>query len=301
MTIAELHGKLAPDRPMGVHEGMEDLLTSDVFGSMKYAGWNYGFLEWFLKAEPAPITPSPPPIKDFLLKDEITAIDYAFWPTLRNKREPDLAMLFSFALESPMLVLVESKYFSGTSDWDCNEEVSTYGLTGNQIADQVKGLSQMSDLELMKWFGPSHRFEHSNEGLKITRIHLFITTHASLPVQDYEYSKKHIKVSWPINSYWLSWSSLARCLEGNAQSVHKGTDALIGDLQLLLKKKGLVPFDGFKADALNISRTEGSFWVEKWWTTPPLETSEYESFWHKAFWQIDDIGPLPKGPFWKVR
>ncbi len=37
MTIAELHGKLAPGRPAG-YEYMEDLLTSDVFGTMRYAG-----------------------------------------------------------------------------------------------------------------------------------------------------------------------------------------------------------------------------------------------------------------------
>ena len=46
MTIAELHGKLSPERPQGVNERMEDLLTSDVFGTMKYAGWENGFIDW---------------------------------------------------------------------------------------------------------------------------------------------------------------------------------------------------------------------------------------------------------------
>ena len=46
MTIAELHGKLSPDRPDRCNDRMEDLLLSDVFGTMKYAGWENGFLDW---------------------------------------------------------------------------------------------------------------------------------------------------------------------------------------------------------------------------------------------------------------
>jgi len=51
MTIAELHGKLNPERPAGAHERMEDLLTSDVFGTMKYVGWQYGFMNWLRSAQ----------------------------------------------------------------------------------------------------------------------------------------------------------------------------------------------------------------------------------------------------------
>ena len=54
MTIAELHGKLSPNRPNGCNDRMEDLLTSDVFSTMKYAGWQCGFLDW-LKSSIDPI------------------------------------------------------------------------------------------------------------------------------------------------------------------------------------------------------------------------------------------------------
>ena len=39
MTIAELHGKISPHRSQVLHDRVEDLLTSDIFGSMKYARW----------------------------------------------------------------------------------------------------------------------------------------------------------------------------------------------------------------------------------------------------------------------
>ncbi len=55
MTIAELHGKLSSSNPNGVNDRMEDLLTSDVFGAMKYAGWENGFIDWLLKSIPGPI------------------------------------------------------------------------------------------------------------------------------------------------------------------------------------------------------------------------------------------------------
>lgn len=45
MTIAELHNKLPYNDPAALHERLEDLLTSDVFGTMKYVGGQYGSLD----------------------------------------------------------------------------------------------------------------------------------------------------------------------------------------------------------------------------------------------------------------
>jgi hypothetical protein len=92
MTIAELHGKLAEGRTTG-YEYMEDLLTSNLFGTMRYAGWECGFLDWLLRAEPAPVEPHPPPIASVLPGSGLVDIQYRFWPRLTNGREPDLALL----------------------------------------------------------------------------------------------------------------------------------------------------------------------------------------------------------------
>lgn len=299
MTIAELHGKLSADRPDGVHERMEDLLTSDVFGTMKYAGWEHGFLDWLLKSEPAPVDPQPPPIEDLLYQGNITSVEYSFWPKLRNKCEPDLALLFCFGSGDFLLILLEAKYFSGTSDRESNEKSDPFGRTGNQIADQVRGVSDMTKQELLNWFQASADIRQSDGKFKFQKIHLFITMHSILPVYDYEYSTQHLGGSWPIHSYWLSWISLAESLKVHLDQTSPGLASLITDLYALLRRKGLVPFRGFRMYPWDIYQQNPSFWFESWWASEPLQLNKYLSFWYQILWQTRPIGFLPNGSFWK--
>ena len=279
MTIAELHGKLAPDKPNGVHDRMEDLLTSDVFGTMKYTGWQHGFLDWLLLAEPAPIEPAPPPISTYLVPERTTQVGYRFWPTLRNKREADVGLLFCFEERDPLLILIEAKYKSGTSDWEGEEQSDPYGLTGNQIADQVRGLSQMTSHELLDLFQSASAIRELNGSSSIQKLHLFVTMHTVLPVGDYELSKKKLSGPWPLPAYWLSWTSLAECLRDHLHASDRWVRELIGDLYRLLHRKALVPFTGFNMEPWHSSSSQSSFWREDWWSYPPLVVGEYESFW----------------------
>ena len=299
MTIAELHGKLAPDRPSGVHERMEDLLTSDVFSAMKYAGWEHGFLDWLLEAEPAPVEPSAPPIGVYFSQAKITDVQYSFWPKLKNNREPDVALLFCFDSQDLLLVLVEAKYLSGTRDWEGDEEINPFGLTGNQIADQVQGFKDMGREEFLNWFQSSKAIRQSEANGKFQKIHLFITMHSVLPVHDYEYSMQHLGASWPIHSYWLSWISLAGSLRVNLDQTSTGLASLITDLYALLQRKGLVPFRGFRMHPWGIYQQNPSFWLESWWASEPVDLYEYSTFWHEILWQTRPIGFVPNGSFWK--
>jgi hypothetical protein len=298
VTIAELHGKLATDSPSGVHERMEDLLTSDVFGTMKYAGYQHGFLDWLLKAKPAPIQPSPPKIEGYFSHGRITRVEYRFWPKLKNKREPDLALLFCFDSESALLILIEAKYFSGTSDWDVDEETNPYGITGSQIADQVRGLDEMSKEEVLQWFESSNAIQDAD--LKeIQKIHLFITMHTLLPSSDYESSTKQFAGSWPVDSYWVSWTSLAGCLRPHLRQPAQGIAELLKDLYALLSRKDLIPFRGFKMDPWYIDLQNPNFWHEKWWSLQPLLLNEYRFFWDETVWQTRPIEISSNGSFWK--
>jgi hypothetical protein len=276
MTIAELHGKLAPD---SAHERMEDLLTSDVFGTMKYAGWEYGFLDWLLKAEPAPIEPVPPPISTWFSLDTIIDVEFSFWPKLKNGREPDLALLFQFDTEDPLLVLIEAKYFSGTSDWEEADSVVATELTGNQIADQVLGLRSMSEKECLEWFQSSTNVGEPAAPRGLRRIHLFVTMHTNLPTYSYELSTRKLVGPWPIPAYWLPWTSLAECLEKYLPHPDKGRAALLDDLCKLLGRKELTPFHGFNMDPLQLDNATPSFWREQWWSFPPVPFNAYQTFW----------------------
>jgi hypothetical protein len=278
MTIAELHGKLNPERPQGVSERMEDLLTSDVFGTMKYAGWDKGFIEWINKAEVAPVSPTAPPISSLFGTGGVSQVYYKFWPILNNGREPDLALLVMLEKRSFLLVVVEAKYFSGTSDWDDEEWAEQHDLTGSQLTDQVLGLYKMSEKELLHWFDIEGKGHKPLQNHELTKIHLFITMNSVLPVLDYEKAIMKMKGTWPVYSYWLSWNSLSECIEKYLNQRIIGKRELLQDLYLLLQKKGLIPFSGFSMSPVEVRVDDASFWIESYWAFKHPGLPEYQSF-----------------------
>ena len=181
MTIAELHGKLSASSQNGAFERMEDLLTSDVFGTMKYVSWQNGFIDWLLKSEPAPIYSDIPLIQNYLVKAEIKSFEYSFWPRLKNNREPDLAICVVNKDSTILIVMIEAKYFSGMNDWDDDGLAGSLGLSGNQIADQIAGLHSISNDELNKWFPNLNKMGLLLSNTIIQKIHLLVTMHFCLP------------------------------------------------------------------------------------------------------------------------
>ena len=185
MTIAELHGKLAEGRAGG-YEYMEDLLTSDVFGTMRYAGWECGFLDWLLRAKAAPVDPFPPPIETMLRPSALLEIEVCFWPRLVNGREPDLALLLRYDSGPALLVLVEAKYLSGMSDYESDASEGEDVPTGDQVLDQVQGMEKMSPHELLEWF--EEDAAPPDEPTELRKMHLLVTAHPSLPAGVYKRS-----------------------------------------------------------------------------------------------------------------
>lgn len=298
MTIAELHGKLAPGQPSGVHERMEDLLTSDVFGTMKYAGWEHGFADWLLLAEPAPVEPPPPAISSYLTSGTIGAAGYRFWPRMANGRQPDVALLFEFAEEDPLLIVVEAKYMSGARDWSDDGERGRAGLTGNQIADQVRGLSEMTAQELGHWFEAAPAVGTLPAGTDARRVHLYVTTHAALPGRDYGQAHERLGSPWPLPAYWLSWTWLADCLSNHLEGPERCPRELIADLHRLLLRKGLAPFRGFRMEPWKGETKTASFWHEVWWALAPVDVGRYRSFWRDTWWAFFSIDPGPYTSSW---
>jgi len=256
MTIAELHGKLSPHRLNGCHDRMEDLLTSDVFGTMKYAGWQSGFMEWLRSA----IHPFDGSTASMILPkdDDIERLHYAFWPTLVNGREPDLLIGVECADGRIIQVMVEAKYLSGASDVALQDTEITCYYSGNQIADQVNNFPKA----LPDW---------SNKPIAAC-IHMYVTAHYSCPTDIYENAKTFIEKS-DIPLFWVNWQSLpAFLIVAREKSVTDGTRALLSDLLGLLRRKGLVPFAAYNDQTnSNFSHLVGrSFWSPSkadWWPT----------------------------------
>jgi hypothetical protein len=225
MMIAELKGKLSVDEGDSYLQTSEDALTSLVFGCMRYLDWQTGFFDWLCSVEPVQFNGQMPStaLPELLRGSDIAHVRYAFWPTLPNRREPDLALLIERRSGQGILVVVEAKNLSGTSDFELEGAADDYGRTGNQLADQINGMAVILLDVLAEWFSIH---ETSEIG---ARIHLFVTAHTRLPVADYKVAQVHIFSPTPVRAFWLSWTSLGRHLQPHGVGEDDGWAALVRD------------------------------------------------------------------------
>src|SRR5262249_39219398 len=95
-------------------EGMEDLLTSNTFGSMKYLPLDAALLP-FLSTAINPLNGS----RLSELMSGITRVVWQFWPQLAYADcipcEPDVALVLSDDIAPRLVLLIEAKYRSGKS------------------------------------------------------------------------------------------------------------------------------------------------------------------------------------------
>jgi len=267
MTIAELHGKLAPKRPGGFYERMEDLLTSDVFGTMKYAGWEQGFMDWLRSAQ-RPWESGKNAEELFPNNKDIKEVCYQFWPILRNGKEPDLLIEIHEKGGSIAAVMIEAKYLSGPSNFDIEGEFTVAEVSGDQIADQIN-------------YFPVSLGEANEKEINV-RNHIYITAHFMCPIETFRDSRKKIR-RHDVSYFWLNWQNLPAFLEEKIHKVDARTRSILADLLDLLKRKELVPFKGFQSSQLKHPSIfpEQSFWRDEWWSIPTIP----EIFKIKGFWR----------------
>lgn len=268
MTIAEIHGKLRVKSPGGVSERLEDLLTSDVFGTMKYVGYQTGFIDW-LRSVTSPIDNTM--AKDLLPVDsEIHQVHFDFWPTLQNRRKPDLVIGFETKRNEIVMVMIEAKYRSGPSDFEVDEKRQTIDQSGNQIADQVNNFPV--------------RFQKCKELPIVKRVHLYITAHFTCPTNIYNEAITHIEAH-DVVLFWLNWQSLIDYLQPHSIT-DRGKEEMIRDLVCLMRKKRLVLFRGFIQSPPSIIEDWAGqgFWSRKnmmWWKEQPPKLTNNLHFWRE--------------------
>lgn len=230
MTIAEIHGKIS-ETGTNLSERMEDLLTSNIFGCMRY-----------LPAEKA-LVPFLNLGKSFhgntfTCPDNISAIHYAFWPWLvmpdRIPCEPDLVIGLEIEDNSLYLVMVEAKYYSGLSS-----EEDERAEPNDQLARELDNLDAISSVHL-GW---------KPELNIVSRTLLFVTQQMGLPRELLarsldEYRRKRKREG---DIFWLSWRFLSRILENSLKNEsNPAYNAVLGDTLELLLRKGLEMFDGIE-------------------------------------------------------
>lgn len=209
MLQAQLKGKLTR-----TEENLEDLLTSNVFGSIKYISPNEGLWPLLISSEDsngeAPVD----------LVHLISGAEYEFWPWIQEPCcegcEPDVVINVRLMNGEKIIVFVEAKYLS-----DKSSLAGEGGAPKDQLAREWDNLKCRADRE------------------KATPILLYVTADVSYPKQSIEDSRQEYlrKRNGDINVFWISWRKLPRLFMG------KGLE-ILNDLVNVLKRQRLIFFEG---------------------------------------------------------
>lgn len=208
MLAAQLKGKLTRKE-----EDLEDLLTSNVFGSIQYAPNEKGLIPLLSASEDSkglnPLNRLP----------NISDVKYEFWPYLEGEdgiaREPDVLIRIKYETKQRTIILVEAKYKSGKSS-EADE--------GSRINDQ---LASEWDILIAKETDARPYL-------------LYITADFSYPNKDIEDAKSEFakKRHGRFDVVWISWRKLPTVLNSN--------EPILKDLIEVLRKQGLTFFEGIK-------------------------------------------------------
>ncbi len=206
MLAAQLRGKLTRKE-----EDLEDLLTSNVFGSIRYSPPEKALIPLLAAAEDSngfnPLRNLP----------KISAVTYEFWPYLEdgngNAREPDVLIRIMHETKHQTILLVEAKYKSGKS---------SEADDGIELNDQ---LASEWDILIKK--------EKS-----ATPYLLYVTADFSYPKEDIEKSQSEFekKRNGRLDVVWISWRKLPTILNSD--------EPILKDLSEILRKQGLTFFEG---------------------------------------------------------
>ncbi|MCC6651660.1 MAG: hypothetical protein IT348_10980 [Candidatus Eisenbacteria bacterium] len=223
---AELRGKLSATTSLERAERWEDVLTSSVFGTLRYLSDDV--LCACLRAARNLRG------KHLAIADD-TAWDLDFWPNrLGWVREPDVVVTgrdrFTSAVRQ--LVVVEVKYRSGKSN---RTDASTLPEDDPVCPARVSG-DQLSDLL------EDARREVGASGVHVSVVYL--TAHLTMPTEQLQESVAALadaSKSAADEIYWVGWMELDRVLarcrsEASGPRQHL---AALDDLRALLQRRGL--------------------------------------------------------------
>jgi len=201
MTHAVTRGKVS-SAGTNLSERLEDLLTSDVFGRLRY-----------LKPEEAiiPILNKIQNSKTCLQLEELIVdptgkVSYQFWPYINNV-EPDLFLIVPLVNDKQMAVLVECKHKSGKSPRAVKEEKKAVKLELAKSDQLVREYLIVEDLKKQYY----------------RAILLYITGHSEIPDEELKESASLIgtissqtKKMFYESTFWIGWADIWRILQISA-------------------------------------------------------------------------------------
>lgn len=232
MLMALLHGKLSRDQ-----ENMEDILTSNVFGILKYLPPGVALVPFLRKVSG--------PKGDYPLADLPLDIHvkYEFWPWLGKLDptgcEPDVLLRIDCRDGKRILALIEAKYRSGKSSKEEEEESQSEKSTQEQsatvtVTPEINQLEKPVKDQLSREWRNLRRLAGKESAEPVL---IYLTADFACPTKDIEASQEALKGEKGKIS-WLSWRHLPSLITDS----HYG---MLRDLAAVLRRLDLVFFEGF--------------------------------------------------------
>lgn len=215
MLQAQLRGKLTREE-----ENLEDLLTSNVFGSIKYVPLDEGLKR--LLGSSTDIDGNAPIHALQAISSAKKEPDYKFWEPMPaepgyKRCVPDVLITLQLVNNQQIIVLVEAKYRSGKSS-----EADEGEAPNDQLARE--------------WDNLSHLAERENA----IPILLYVTADFGYPRKNVEDSRReHVQKRKKdnMNVFWISWRKLPKLFSDTKQGI-------LSDLVKVLRRQGLTFFEG---------------------------------------------------------
>jgi hypothetical protein len=207
--IAEIHGKLS-STGSNLSDRLEDQLTGDVFGALRYIDNQVGLFpilqkSYFINEQGG---------KNNLNFSNPIVKKIKFWPWI-IEAEPDLLINFAENSDKDAVISIEVKYNSGLSSDD-------------QLVRQMRGLKK--------------------EYTEFRRIQIFLTTDIVYPGELLSKFRNEANKEGlgDTELYWLSWHDLPQTLEEGTKQLSKREMVIVEDLLKLFERKGFARFSNIE-------------------------------------------------------
>lgn len=226
--VAEIRGK---KRPEIVDD--EDILTSSVFGHLRYVNLGEFWDVLFSKAMSLPIDGQEVSLSSTLTSQNVRleayrTLDVHFWPRHNVWGIPDLVMVFTDTELPPIVVIVENKLWSPKSGHGERDQLMCY----LRISDDLKALVPTV---------PNTRFTavlYVTPSESLREIEKSVSVYGDTP----ESRKKLFRIQW--QDFNVAIDEFCKIIEAK-QGSEWPIQLVLGDVRRFLTSRGLEYFKGF--------------------------------------------------------
>lgn len=244
--IAEIYGKIS-STGSNLSDRLEDQLTGDVFGSLRYLDATaalFPFLEKSYYLNDIGHRSNFPSFKNGKVKE------IQFWPRI-DEVEPDIQLLLEFEGQERCVIFIEVKYSSGLSSDDPTESHVLKGecsLMSTDLWQNDRSSIEESRNQLVRQMRGMREIYH---GLR--QIQIFLTADRIYPADIIFRVRQlaNLEGFSDTELYWLSWHDLPAVLLRSCEDEGQLSDReklIIFDVLRLCERKGFARFSRIEFD-----------------------------------------------------